>query len=184
MHAKKLLPLGLLGLGFLAMSQGVLAQDATSSDTGEVEVPETVTLDETAEVADADYRQIDEILEGDEEVLSGGGYSYDPAGRRDPFFSLNRRTPLGEEGQRPEGVPGLLIDEIDVKGLFDVEGKKFAQVQTADQEKAYLVQQGDTLFDGEVIRITRTEVVFKQTINDPSIIKPFREVVKKLNPEP
>ena len=30
----------------------------------------------------------------------------------------------------------------------------------------------------------KAEVVFKQLVNDPSVIKPFREVVKKLNPEP
>ena len=36
----------------------------------------------------------------------------------------------------------------------------------------------------QVVAINREEVVFKQIVNDPSIIKPFREVVKKLNPEP
>jgi hypothetical protein len=31
------------------------------------------------------------------------------------------------------------------------------------------------------VTITPTEVVFKQIINDPSAIKPFREVVKRLD---
>ena len=38
------------------------------------------------------------------------------------------------------------------------------------------------LKDGDVIRITRHEVVFKQIVNDPTALKPFREVVKKLSP--
>ena len=131
---------------------------------------------------------IDEILQGEEEILAGEtgeGYSYDPAGRRDPFVSLLQRTQIRRDQQpRPPGVPGLLIDEIDVKGIFALNGRMFAQVQTADKEKSYLIQEGDQLYDGEVVSIANNEVVFKQVVNDPSVIKPFREVVKKLNPEP
>ena len=132
-----------------------------------------------------DAGQVDEILEGDEAVLSGEGYSYDPAGRRDPFVSLLARTQLAApEAQRPEGVPGLLIDEITIQGIFELNGRMFSQVQTAEKEKSYLIQEGDQLYDGEVVSITGNEVVFKQLVNDPSVTKPFREVVKKLNPEP
>ena len=128
---------------------------------------------------------IDQILAGEEEVLSGEGYSYDPAGRRDPFVSLLARTQNKElPAQRPEGVPGLLIDEIDIQGIFQLKGRMFAQVQTSNKEKSYLIQEGDHLYDGEVVSITTNEVTFKQVVNDPSVIKPFREVVKKLNPEP
>jgi hypothetical protein len=131
---------------------------------------------------------IDEILAGEEEVLSGeagDGYSYDPGGRRDPFVSLLMRTQARPQDQpRPPGVPGLLIDEIDIKGIFALNNRMFAQVQTADKEKSYLIQEGDQLYDGEVVSIASNEVVFKQVVNDPSVIKPFREVVKKLNPEP
>ena len=130
--------------------------------------------------------QIEEIFEGEEEVLAGEGYSYDPGMRRDPFLSLLQRTQLDElrDRPRPEGVPGLLLDEVDLKGIFEKGGRWFAQIQTADKEKSYLVEEGDQLFDGEVVAISDNEVVFKQMVNDPSIIKPFREVVKKLNPEP
>jgi hypothetical protein len=132
-----------------------------------------------------DAGQIDEILEGEEDVLSGEGYSYDPAGRRDPFISLLARTQVAELGApRPEGVPGLLIDEITIQGIFELNGRMFAQVQTADKEKSYLIQEGDQLYDGEVVSIGPNEIVFKQVVNDPSVIKPFREVARKLNPEP
>jgi Tfp pilus assembly protein PilP len=137
-----------------------------------------------AQEAGADTGQVDEILEGDEAVLSGEAYNYDPAGRRDPFVSLLARTQLvAPQAQRPEGVPGLLIDEISIQGIFELNGRMFTQVQTADKEKSYLIQEGDQLYDGEVVSITQNEVVFKQLVNDPSVIKPFREVVKKLNPE-
>jgi hypothetical protein len=132
-----------------------------------------------------DAGQIDEILEGEEDILSGEGYSYDPGGRRDPFISLLARTQIAELGApRPEGVPGLLIDEITIQGIFELNSRMFAQVQTADKEKSYLIQEGDQLYDGEVVSIAANEIVFKQVVNDPSVIKPFREVVRKLNPEP
>ena len=171
-------------LAFLLLPCVALAQEPAEeppAETGEMteELPPEATADDLA---------IDEILQGEEELLAGeggDGYSYDPAGRRDPFVSLLLRTQVRRDQQpRPPGVPGLLVDEIDVKGIFALNGRMFAQVQTADKEKSYLIQEGDQLYDGEVVSIANNEVVFKQVVNDPSVIKPFREVVKKLNPEP
>ncbi|HEV8632147.1 MAG TPA: hypothetical protein VGV61_17670, partial [Thermoanaerobaculia bacterium] len=75
-------------------------------------------------------------------------------------------------------------DEIEIQGIFALNGRTFAQVQTSDKDKSYLIQEGDQLYDGAVVSIGNNEVTFKQVVNDPSVIKPFREVVKKLNPEP
>ncbi len=126
---------------------------------------------------------IDQILEGEEEVLSGNGYSYDPGNRRDPFKSLLVAPDRPEfHGQRPEGIPGLLIDEIDLTGIFR-KGKTFiAQVKAANSPMSYLLREGDQLFDGDVVSINHTEVVFKQAVQDPTALKPFREVVKALKP--
>src|SRR5437764_1584997 len=53
----------------------------------------------------ADLGNIDEILQGEEEVLSGSGFSYDPGNRRDPFKSLLAGPDRPEiRGPRPEGV--------------------------------------------------------------------------------
>jgi Tfp pilus assembly protein PilP len=130
-----------------------------------------------------DTGDIDEILQGEEEVLSGNGFSYDPGNRRDPFKSLlagPERTEI--RGPRPEGIPGLLIDEIDLKGIWRT-GKGFvAQVMATNQKKTYLLKAGDQLYDGDVVSISHAEVVFKQIVQDPTALKPFREVVKSLNP--
>jgi Tfp pilus assembly protein PilP len=171
--------LGVVILAILLPSGPVRTQDEAPA---ELEMEETPAGEPASESLD----RIEEIFEGEEEVLAGEGYSYDPGMRRDPFLSLLQRTQLDElqDRPRPEGVPGLLIDEIDLKGIFQMGDRWFAQIQTADKEKSYLVEEGDELFDGEVVAISANEVVFKQMVNDPSIIKPFREVVKKLNPEP
>ena len=133
--------------------------------------------------AGADLGNIDEILQGEEEVLSGSGFSYDPGNRRDPFKSLLAGPDRPEiRGPRPEGVPGLLIDEIDLRGIYHTSKGFVAQVVAANQKKSYLLKQGDQLFDGDVVSISKNEVVFKQVVQDPTALKPFREVVKSLNP--
>jgi hypothetical protein len=131
----------------------------------------------------ADLGNIDEILQGEEEVLSGSGFSYDPGNRRDPFKSLLAGPDRPEiRGPRPEGVPGLLIDEIDLTGIFHTSRGFVAQVVASNQKKSFLLKEGDQLFDGDVVSINKNEVVFKQVVQDPTALKPFREVVKSLNP--
>lgn len=130
-----------------------------------------------------DLGGIDQILEGEEEVYSGGVFSYDPGNRRDPFKSLLTAPDRPEfRGPRPDGIPGLMIDEVDIKGIFRTPKGFVVQVSAANQKKSYLLKEGDQLYDGDVLSITKNEVVFKQIVQDPTALKPFREVVKSLNP--
>ncbi len=155
-----------------AAPEGSPASEQPGAPVGE-EGPEEEDLDD-----------IDQLLEGEEEILAGEGYAYDPGNRRDPFKSLLAATELPEfRGPRPEGIPGLLIDEVILTGIFKTEDGYVAQVQSAENEKSYLLKQGDELYDGDVVRITDNEVIFKQIVQDPTALKPFREVVKTLNPE-
>jgi Tfp pilus assembly protein PilP len=57
-----------------------------------------------------------------------------------------------------------------------------AQVQASNKDKSHLLRVGDQLFDGDVVRITENEILFKQIVSDPTALKPFREVSKRLNP--
>lgn len=174
----------LIALLALAVSWAALAQQKPPASPppaqkppaeGEAEAPQEGPV--------TDLQDIDEILEGEEEVLSGGSFSYDPGNRRDPFKSLLAVQDRPElRGPRPEGVPGLLIDEIDLTGIFRTSKGFVAQVVAANQKKSYLLKEGDQLYDGDVVSINRNEVVFKQIVQDPTALKPFREVVKSLNP--
>lgn len=155
----------------------LLLPAAPAPAQAEGEAPPPGEAEEGGEVPD-----IDAILRGEEEILGGGGYTYDPGGRRDPFRSLLETRDVERRGPRPEGVPGLLIDEIVITGLFDTPRGWVAQVRAADQGKSFLLREGDELYDGEVVSIGRNEVAFKQVVQDPTALKPFQEVVKKLNP--
>lgn len=154
---------------------------------GQEESPQAEDVDSEAagsgEGNAAATEQIDEIFAEEEALLSGAAVaSYDPEGRRDPFRSLLERNVVDDQRPRPPGVPGLLIDEIDLKGIFLKDGAWVALVQVGSKDTSYLIRTGDQLFDGDVLRITLDEVVFKQVVNDPKIFKPFREVAKRLDP--
>ena len=121
---------------------------------------------------------LEEILE---EPTTTDTYRYDPQGRRDPFRSLIGPTPKLEPGQRPAGVPGFLIDEMKLQGVFRTRAGLTAMISGPDN-KGYTIKVGDKVFDGEVVRITQTSVVFRQEVNDPTRIERYREVVKDLAP--
>jgi type IV pilus assembly protein PilP len=142
--------------------------------------PQSTTTVDTSETSTASDMQksLEEILE---EPTTTDTYRYDPQGRRDPFRSLIGPTPRLEPGQRPPGVPGFLIDEIKLQGVFRTRAGMTGMINGPDN-KGYTLRVGDKVLDGEVIRITPTGVVFRQEVNDPTRIERYREVVKDLSP--
>lgn len=114
----------------------------------------------------------------DESTVEGRQYVYDPAGRRDPFKSLLIRERSRES--RPPGIPGLSVDEMELQGIWKTRSGWLAQVRGSDN-KSYLLRKGDVLFDGEVIDVRANELTLRQNVNDPQSVKPFRDVVKRLN---
>ena len=142
--------------------------------------PSTTTATGTAATTtESNVQQtLEDILE---EPTTTDTYRYDPQGRRDPFRSLIGPTPALEPGQRPPGVPGFLIDEMKLQGVFKTREGLTAMVRGPDN-KGHLIRVGQKVLDGEVIRITPTSVVFRQEVNDPTRIERYREVVKDLAP--
>jgi type IV pilus assembly protein PilP len=114
----------------------------------------------------------------DDSTVEGRQYVYDPAGRRDPFKSLLIRERSRES--RPPGIPGLSVDEMELQGIWKTRSGWLAQVRGSDN-KSYLLRKGDVLFDGEVIDVKTNELTLRQNVNDPQSVKPFRDVVKRLN---
>ena len=140
----------------------------------------TATATTTASPEANVQQSLQEIVE---ETGSPEAYHYDPQGRRDPFQSLIGPAPKLAPGQRPEGVPGLLIDEIKLEGIVRTRQQGLIAMVAGPDNKSYIIHVGDKALDGEVIRITPTSVVFRQEVNDPTRIERFREVVKDISPE-
>lgn len=96
---------------------------------------------------------------------------------RPPFQALTLDETTRLRRLRPEGVAGLLITDLELRGIFRTSKGYVAQVSDRKVNKSYLLKEGDRLFDGEVVRITKDEAVFRQQI--PGAAE-RREVVKSL----
>ena len=131
--------------------------------------------------AGQDAETINKIMQDNEAMLSGRGFTYDPAGRRDPFRSLVDAANTIGKGPRPRGIAGMLISEVDLVGIVQ-KGKGAMAFFNGSDNKGYFLRVGDTLYDGKITRIDRRTgiVVFRQDINDPRSIKPYRDVTKRL----
>jgi type IV pilus assembly protein PilP len=107
-------------------------------------------------------------------------FTYDPEGRRDPFVSLiGKGSDPKAQGARPPGVPGMLINEVSVKGIVRNSAGFVALIQGPDN-KTYVVKAGDRLMDGSVKAIIQDAVVFSQDVNDPLSLVKQKEIRKAL----
>jgi Tfp pilus assembly protein PilP len=110
------------------------------------------------------------------------GYGYNPDGRRDPFVSLvDRGAELNASSVRPQGLAGLMLHEIAVKGIVFNEGGYLAMIQAPDS-RTYVVRRGDKLFDAGIKAVTADAVVFVQQVTDPLSLVKQREIRKPLRP--
>jgi Tfp pilus assembly protein PilP len=114
-------------------------------------------------------------------------FSYAPDGRRDPFVSLiNRGTTDARTAQagrtRPEGIPGIMVEEVVVKGILQTRGAWVAMI-AAPNGRTYTIRAGDRLLDGSVRNITAQVVILSQDVNDPLSLEKQREVRKYLRGE-
>jgi type IV pilus assembly protein PilP len=108
-------------------------------------------------------------------------YSYDPAGRRDPFVSLlgTGSDPRSSSGRKVEGPAGMTLGEISVRGVMQSRGVLVAMIQGPDT-KTYIVHPGDKLLDGTIKTITPQGLVVVQQVNDPLSLVKQREIRKLL----
>ena len=115
-------------------------------------------------------------------------FTYSPDSRRDPFVDLINRgesepgSASNRTGVRPEGVGGVLVDEVVVRGVLHGRGGWVAMLG-APTGRTYTVRAGDRLMDGSVRAITATSVILVKEVNDPLSLEKQREVRKYLRGE-
>jgi type IV pilus assembly protein PilP len=108
-------------------------------------------------------------------------YSYNPDGRRDPFLSLLGAGAErgGPQAKRGDGIAGMTVAEISVRGILQSRGTLIAMVQGPDN-RTYMLRQGDRLADGAVQAVTAEGLVIMQEVNDPLSLVKQRMVRKPL----
>jgi hypothetical protein len=125
---------------------------------------------------------VEKILEQQEALLSGHGFTYDPGDRRDPFRNLMEIDPSSKGVDCTQGIRCMVIAEIDLGGVVKDDNDGDVALFTGSDNKGYFLRVGDSVFDGTIIAIDpRLGVVtFRQEIDDPRRIKPYRDVKKSL----
>ena len=106
-------------------------------------------------------------------------YTYEADGRRDPFLSLTAAVESRAPLTRAEGIAGIAVGELSVRGVLKSKGSLIAMVQGADK-RAFVVHPGDQLFDGTIKAVTAEGLVIVQQVNDPLSLVNQREVRKTL----
>ena len=131
--------------------------------------------------ADGTKETVEAILEQQEQLLRGQRFTYDPGSRRDPFRSLYDR--VTEDTQRPPGIEGMSLDEIDLTGIVENPGGDVAYFTGSDNQ-GYFLRVGQRVYKATMISIDPVvgAVTFREQVDDPRQIKPYRDVVRKLVP--
>lgn len=125
-----------------------------------------------------------EQIRREEEMSAEGTFSYRPGNRRDPFLSPHDILQAEITGRvcEGEGMECWLIQDVTIIGVLSRKSGNVALVIGPDGYGTTL-REGDRLYDGEVRRIDSEtgHVVFRQKVNDPTRIKPFRDIEKGLD---
>jgi type IV pilus assembly protein PilP len=107
-------------------------------------------------------------------------YRYNPEGRRDPFVSLIARGSDAKPSARhADGLAGVAVAEISVRGVLESHGGYVAIVQGPDN-KTYIARARDRLQDGAIRAITADGLVILQDVTDPLSLVKQKEVRKGL----
>jgi Tfp pilus assembly protein PilP len=139
---------------------------------------------ETGTPGDSDEEVLQRIEQENEAVQQGRQFSYDPAGRRDPFEPLVKANKIEPQGKRPRGIAGMLISEIALRGIIRDDDGELVALFNGSDNRGYTLRIGDVVYDGRILDINaiRGTVQFRQRVDDPRRIKPYRDVTKRLYP--
>ncbi len=127
-------------------------------------------------------------------------YSYQPKSKRDPFISpFDLEVLKGGKKKKVPGIAGMSIDEIVLQGIIKSKQRGYEALVLGSDNKVYWIKPGDKLYDGEVLEIGMGKkspdeisspveagkvfgyVIFRQYVNDPNLIKPYKDIKKYLD---
>jgi Tfp pilus assembly protein PilP len=108
-------------------------------------------------------------------------FSYDPAGRRDPFKDLMAGKEIKEK-RIISGLADLTIEEVRLLGIVKTKDKLEAIAGLAEGFPL-TIREGDVLADGYVLSIRPDAVVFRKTKDKGIPLLRPRDIVKEITLE-
>ena len=84
-----------------------------------------------------------------------------PTGKREPFKDLMESK---KDSQRRRGntIEDLTIAEVKLEGIIKMKDGKFRAMLVSPKGKTFIVTVGQKLYDGEIVKITFQDVIFKK----------------------
>ena len=180
-------PTSLVVLALLALPAGSMAQQpaapkpAAAAPAAAAPAAAATPTPAPAPAAPTGGELIQSILEQELEAPRNG-YTYQPAGRRDPFVSLAKPVTTDENtrGPKPPGIAGFLLQETSLKGVVKNNDGWIAVLEGPDK-KGYFVRVGQRMYDGVITQIDAAGLTFRQEITDPLSPAKSRDVRRLLN---
>jgi hypothetical protein len=89
-----------------------------------------------------------------------------------------------EAGPRPPGVAGMSVDDLDLTGVVRKPGGEAVAYVTGSDGKGYFLLVADTIYKAVVLSIDADAgtITFRQRVDDPRSIKPYRDRLLRLMP--
>ena len=99
---------------------------------------------------------------------------------RDPFVSPAEAL-TKKLGPRPPGIAGMSVDDLDLTGVVSSPAGAMAHV-TGSDGKGHFLRVGDRIYRATVLAIDPEAgtITFREQIDDPNAIKPYRDRVLRL----
>jgi len=123
---------------------------------------------------------------GEENMVVEGETLYKHIGERDPFSPLIKSGKGGGSAgvivkRGTAGLSQYTLDQCILEAIVKVGGEEVAWFQGPNM-KPYKAKIGEVFADGVILDISyeRGEVIIQQELDDPTQIKPFRNVVLKI----
>ncbi len=108
-------------------------------------------------------------------------YTYNPAGRRDPFKDLLAGSEA-EDKPGTKAVSEMSIDNIILIGIIKIENNLIGIIR-GPQGFPYQINEGDQFNDGFVLTIKERQIIFRKTKNRGIPLSRPINVTKEINPE-
>lgn len=123
------------------------------------------------------------VLGGDENMLDEGELLYRHAEERDPFSPLVRSSQTSDVKVKvgSTGLARYTVESCQMEAIVKTSAGTVAWFQGPDN-KPYKAVVGEKFADGVIVEISMKsgEVVVQQELNDPTAIKPYRNLTLKI----
>lgn len=138
--------------------------------------------DQTQAPAQAPDKKPAEDAAASQPLVSAPIFSYDPAGRRDPFKDLFGGKEVKDAKKAVTGLPDMEISDITLMGIVKTPDRYEAIVAFADGFPLTLLE-GQKLADGFVVSIDADRIVFRKTRDKGIPLAKPKDVIIEISPE-